>query len=266
MDDVEREGLRRLLWKMSGFMGIELLTYCVMGNHFHALIRVPKRELWLQAQFSGSDGELRLFRHLSTFYSSEFMHDLRSEIEALRLRGQEERAQARLDEFRRRFCDVSIFMKELKQRFTKWLNKRRERRGTVWMDRFKSVLMEGENQTLVAAAYIDLNPVRAGMVDDPKDYRWCGYAEALAGGERAQTGLCQVLGVKDWKRATTSQTFSGRAGYRMVLYDSGRRKVSINGALERLGFPAAKTEDVLLRQAGELSVRQLAMQRWRHRS
>ncbi|MEZ5431159.1 MAG: hypothetical protein R3F31_08270 [Verrucomicrobiales bacterium] len=50
-----------------------------------------------------------------------------------------------------------------------------------------------EAALLTMAAYIDLNPVRAGMVDDPKDYRWCGYAEAVAGGRRARRGLGTML-------------------------------------------------------------------------
>jgi exodeoxyribonuclease V beta subunit len=54
------------------------------------------------------------------------------------------------------------------------------------------------------AAYIDLNPVRAGLVKDPKDYRWCGYAEALSGSRRAQRGLW--LGV-----AETFRDISGDA-------------------------------------------------------
>ena len=45
------------------------------------------------------------------------------------------------------------------------------------------------------AAYIDLNPVRAGLVDDPKDYRWCGYAEAVASNTSARKGLSEALGV-----------------------------------------------------------------------
>jgi len=49
------------------------------------------------------------------------------------------------------------------------------------MERFKSVLVEGKGNPLqTMAAYIDLNPVRAGLVEDPKDYRFCGYAEAVA--------------------------------------------------------------------------------------
>ena len=72
-------------------------------------------------------------------------------------------------------------MKTVKQRFSIWFSKSHQRYGTLWADRFKSVLVEGSGNPLqTMAAYIDLNPVRAGIVDDPKDYRFCGYAEAVA--------------------------------------------------------------------------------------
>ena len=57
-DALEKEAMVKLLWKMSAFCGVELLTYCVMGNHFHALVRVPDRE-WLaenSARRSGGNG------------------------------------------------------------------------------------------------------------------------------------------------------------------------------------------------------------------
>jgi hypothetical protein len=89
-----------------------------------------------------------------------------------------------------RMWDLSAFMKVLKQRFTQWFNGRHARRGTLWEDRFRSVLVEGKGQALRAmAAYIDLNPVRAKLCDDPKDYRWCGYAEAVAGGNEAREAV-----------------------------------------------------------------------------
>ena len=73
-------------------------------------------------------------------------------------------------------------MKAVKQRFSVWYNRSNERFGTLWAERFKSVLVQGQGNPLqTMAAYIDLNPVRAGLVEDPVDYRFCGYAEAVAG-------------------------------------------------------------------------------------
>ncbi len=65
----------------------------------------------------------------------------------------------------------------------------------LWADRFKSLLIEGGEALAAVAAYIELNPVRAGLCADPKDYRYCGYAEALAkGSPLARQGIRTVLG------------------------------------------------------------------------
>jgi hypothetical protein len=75
-------------------------------------------------------------------------------------------------------------MKSLLERFTKWFNRAHSRSGTLWEDRFKSVIVESGTAARTMAAYIDLNPVRAGMVSDPADYRWSSYGEAVGGGKR----------------------------------------------------------------------------------
>ena len=67
--------------------------------------------------------------------------------------------QARL---RGRMYDLSQYMKTLKQRYSQWYNRTASRRGTLWEQRFKSVVVEGSrNALLTMAAYIDLNAVRA---------------------------------------------------------------------------------------------------------
>jgi putative transposase len=138
-DEVEREALAKLLSKMAGFCGVEVLTYCVMSNHFHALVRVPDREEWL-ARFDGPAGEKALLRHLSRFYSRAFMMALETQLAEDRRLGNEAGAQERLNGFKRRLCDVSEYVREVKLRYSKWFNKRHGRKGTLWMERFKSVL------------------------------------------------------------------------------------------------------------------------------
>jgi hypothetical protein len=122
--------------------------------------------------------------------------------------------------------DISVFVKELKQRFSKWYNKRTERFGTLWAERFKSVLVEDQPGSLRGvAAYIDLNPVRAGLVKDPKDYRWSGYAEGMGGSRGARAGLGLVEQRDNWSQVA--------AAYRQVLYvkaaESGH---SVKAAIE----------------------------------
>ncbi len=259
-DEVEKEALRRVIWRMAEFSGVKVVTYCVMGNHFHLLAEVPHRETWLE-RFAGPEGEEKLFEHLRTLYSRAYLGLLQDELADLRARGLTVLAEQRVEALKKRFCDLSLFVKEIKERFSRWFNKRRGRRGTLWMDRFKSVIVEGKGEALrTMAAYIDLNPVRAGVVKDPKDYRWCGYAEALGGSRRAQRGLCKALNkpVDGWKSA------GGAEAYRCLLHDEGREvKDAQNEQVVRRGVTAESARAVLAK-GGKLSSGELVRLRVRY--
>jgi hypothetical protein len=259
-DVVEKEALRRVIWRMAEFCGIKVVTYCLMGNHFHLLAEVPHRESWLQ-RFEGPLGEAKLLEHLRILYSKTYVGLLRDELSDLRQRGLEILAQQKVEALKKRFCELSLFVKEVKERFSRWFNKRRGRRGTLWMDRFKSVLVEGQGEALrTMAAYIDLNPVRAGLVKDPKDYRWCGYAEALGGSRRAQRGLCKAIGkpVDGWQRAGAAEA------YRCILFDEGREvKDAQNETVVERGV-SGESARVVLAERGKLSPAELVRLRVRY--
>jgi putative transposase len=259
-DDVEKEALKRLMWRLADFCGVKLVTYCVMGNHFHLLVEVPKKDAWLE-RFAGPQGEEKLMEHLGVLYSKTYVGLLRQDLAELRRMGLEKRAQERLEAIKKRFCDLSIYVKEVKERYSRWFNKRRGRRGTLWMDRFKSVMVESGGEALRAmAAYIDLNPVRAKLVEDPKDYRWCGYAEALSGSRRAQRGLCKAVAkpVDGWK------THDAGESYRCLLFASGNEvKEGLNENIARPGIHAEKTREVLA-ERGKLSAGELIRLRVRY--
>ena len=73
---------------------------------------------------------------------------------------------------REKLASLSEFVREIKVNFTRFYNKRHGRRGYFWGDRFKSVIVEKGETLINCLAYIDLNPVRAGIVERPEDYRW----------------------------------------------------------------------------------------------
>jgi hypothetical protein len=86
------------------------------------------------------------------------------------------------------------------------------------MERFKSVLVEDSREVRgIMATYIDLNPVRAEMVEDPKNYRHCGYGAAMGGDERCRRGIMAVTGIRDWEKAS--------ATYRLYLMERGQIQV-----------------------------------------
>ena len=66
-------------------------------------------------------------------------------------------------------------MKHLGQRYVQYVNRTYQRSGTLWEGRFRSCLAQSEDYVLACHRYIELNPVRAGMVTKPQDYRWSSY-------------------------------------------------------------------------------------------
>jgi REP element-mobilizing transposase RayT len=208
--DGEREKFRMFMRMMENFSGCRVLTYCVMSNHFHVLLEVPPMP-------AGGIPDAELLRRLGVFYGENFVKSVADELEAARAEGgieggNPERVAEIHGRFTKRMHDLSEFMKTVLQRFTRWFNRTHSRSGTLWEERFKSVIVESGTAARTMAAYIDLNPVRAGMVEDPADYRWSGYGEAVGGGakgngKKAREGLV---------RAITSDTDTG--------FDAGKWK------------------------------------------
>jgi putative transposase len=189
LGDAEKEQFVTYLRMYEAFSQVRVLTHCVMSNHFHILLEVPAPPPDRGASWS----DRKFLRHLETLYSAGEVAEVGRRLRELRKNTSPEAAEAFREKYFRRMWDLSQFMKTLKQRFTRWFNRTHGRTGTLWEERFKSVLVEDGHAARTMAAYIDLNPVRAGLVDDPKDYRWCGYAEAVAGKERAREGLQRVM-------------------------------------------------------------------------
>jgi len=216
--DVEKEAFRKLMRRMERFSGVEVLTYAVMGNHFHLLLRVPEREKFLRKFKRGTNlqQEERLLDHLKLLYSKAYLTQLKAELDVMTEKKMDNLYRKTIEGYLGRLCSLEHFMKELKERFSRWFNKRHGRRGTLWQDRYRSLLVEDGGALRTMAAYIDLNPVRAGLVDDPKDYRWCGFAEALGGSKRARRALCVIL-----EMTVASWEGNARESYRRLLLGTG---------------------------------------------
>ena len=187
-NDEDKTHIVDQIHRMAVFCGIEVNTYAVMTNHFHILLHVlPKAEL--------TDEELAA--RVAALYGHDKAEGFRSGWAAYRRDGGAA-AMQRLEEERgallRRMGDLSNFMKELKQWISRDYNRKVGRVGTLWEDRFWSCLLEDSAETLSSvAAYIDRNAVRAGIVERPEDYKWCGYAQAHAGHEAAQKALAAIF-------------------------------------------------------------------------
>lgn len=76
---------------------------------------------------------------------------------------------------------VSRVMQSVGRRYVQYVNRTYRRSGTLWESRHKASLVDAERYLLVCHRYIELNPVAAGMVKHPGDYRWSSYAANALG-------------------------------------------------------------------------------------
>jgi REP element-mobilizing transposase RayT len=180
------------------FSGCRVLSYCIMSNHFHILLEVPPMP-------KTGLGDEELFKRLAAIYSEAVVAVVAKELAEARLTANEAEAAAIHGRFTYRMHNLSEFMKTLLQRFTRGFNRSHQRCGTLWEERFRSVIVESGIAARTMAAYIDLNPVRAGMVTDPAEYRWSSYGEAIGGsnqgnGNKARAGLVRAYFFEQQKR------------------------------------------------------------------
>jgi len=205
----EAEYFVGLMQRLERVCGVRVLTYALMSNHFHILCKVPERrelsdeELLnrIEAGF-GPARRKQVAEQLTAWTKDDSSADVARELR---------------ERYLSRMFDVSIFIKELKGRFAQWYNRRHGRYGVLWAERFKSVLVEPGHALSAVAAYIDLNPLRAGLCEDPKDYRYSGYAEAVAKNSvKAQQALGEALGFdldRSWREVSRE--------YRKLLFQTG---------------------------------------------
>ena len=78
-------------------------------------------------------------------------------------------------------ASLSQLMQAVGRRYVRYLNAAHKRTGTLWEGRFKSAVIDSDRYLLTCMRYIELNPVRARMVDEPGDYRWSSFASNALG-------------------------------------------------------------------------------------
>lgn len=170
-----------------------LAALCVMGNHYHAVARFE---------------EFRRLSRRELMRRARLLNPGRLGEDRLGCWGEEDWAR-----FNRRLFDVSDFMKDVQQHFSVWYNRRHDRRGHFWGERFKATVLEGPLTALGAVIYAELNPVRAGLVKRPEDYRYSSCFLRSIKKADDFTPLTELTGITDAEEA-------GRH-YRSLLYWRG---------------------------------------------
>jgi len=201
-DPMAREQLLRTLRKYLQVYFCQAAGFSLMGNHYHLVVRFSKfRPLSSQ----------QLYRRAQQLYP----HPHR----VLRSPRQWQR-------FHRRLFDVSEFMRNVQQSYAKWYNRHYQRRGSFWGERFKSSILGDSNALLNALIYVELNPVRAGLVERPEDWRW-------------SSASLRLLGQDDWLIPLEELMTDGSdpetlcADYRALLYHRGAIRTKPNSSVIR---------------------------------
>ncbi|MDP3849660.1 MAG: transposase [Luteolibacter sp.] len=275
----DKEQFRTYMRMYENFSGCRVLSYCLMSNHIHLLLEVPPMPR------SGFSDEQLVARIRAIYNDAQVAEVAKELIEARKVvaEGRVRDGEAYVLEIHERFTyrmhDLSEFMKGLMQRFTQWYNRSHERRGNLWEETFKSVVVEDGVASRTVAAYIDLNPVRAGIVEDPADYRWSSYGEATGGGgmgkgKKARAGLVRaIMADKGWEAHECH--WAGRVSreYRMLFLQQAeeRAEETINpqGELEtkmlRKGMNPVQATAQLERLESRRDVALAQVLRWRVR-
>ncbi len=132
----EKQHFLTLLRKLSKLFFVDVLAYVIMDNHFHLLILLIR----MVPSINFSDEEV--LRRIEFFYGPKKI------VSAYEL-----------PYWRRKLEDLSEFVKYLKQLFAQWYNKRHNRKGHLWSQRFHSVLLQKGEAVIAAAIYTELNPI-----------------------------------------------------------------------------------------------------------
>ncbi len=189
--NVEKEKFVNIIKRYSKLYFAEIIGFTIMDNHWHLLtIMHPERN------FSDEDIKNRFidFHGKDTFFPAE-----------------------RIPYFREKWSSLSEFIRDIKQSFSRFYNKIHNRRGTLWGERFKSVIVQNGETLINCLAYIDLNSIRAGIVKKPDDYRWSSI------GYHAQTDnkddfLSLNFGLVEFGQMNEKERFRR---YRKYLYEAG---------------------------------------------
>ena len=188
----EKDYLVELIKRMANLFFTEIFGFCVMGNHFHLLVRmIPEHQF--------TDEEVK--KRLAHFYGEK-----KAPVD-----------EGQMPLMRQKLASLSEFMREIKVNFARFYNKRHGRRGYFWGDRFKSLIVQHGETLINCLAYIDLNPMRAGIVEKPEDYRWSSLGYHIQTGNKGgflstDFGLAE-LNVKSQKARVRR--------YRKYVYEAG---------------------------------------------
>lgn len=159
-----KDKLVELIRKAAEFSGIGIEACAVLDNHFHIVCKVVRTEEKVD--------EEEIIRRVRVLKGVKAADALALKWEGMVAAGFYALLEEELESYRVRMNDISAFMKTLKELFAIWYNKEFEYSGSIWSGVFKSTMIEDGRYLEFCRRYVLMNPIRAGIVAQLKDYRW----------------------------------------------------------------------------------------------
>ncbi|HHQ49062.1 MAG TPA: hypothetical protein ENK19_09305 [Acidobacteria bacterium] len=212
----EKAVTRRLIGLIEHFTSIyfcEVAAFCVMGNHYHLVVRFdaprPVRREELEARARAMYPGKRYAVATGGWTDDDW------------------------ERYRKRLFDLSELMRNVQSGFARWYNDSFRRWGKLWGDRFKSVVLGDMQAVLDCMLYVDLNPVRAGLVERPEE--WQGSSIHL-----------REIGKGGWLMPVEKVLV---AASRQAALGEYRQRLYYRGAVRSKGNQAAISQEVLAAEA-----------------
>lgn len=156
-----RELIRNRMEFLASVMGVEVLTFCVMSNHIHLILRNRP-----DVVDSWSDDEIaqRWWQLCPTRKDKDGTAKQPTELELIAIKGDAKQ----LKEKRSRLGSISWFMRFLSEKVARQANKQDKCTGRFWEGRFKAQVLLDDAALLTCMQYVDLNPIRAALATAPE--------------------------------------------------------------------------------------------------
>ena len=196
-----KDNMLKLARKAAEFSGVKLIAVTIMDNHFHILCSVTRTDETVPRE--------ELIRRVGVLKGEKAAEDLSVYWDELEAAGFTSTLEGHMNRLRVRMNDISAFMKTMKELYSMWYNRKYDYSGSIWSGVFKSTMIESGRYLEYCHRYIVMNPIRAGIVNQIKDYRWV-WSENFA--ENSLSAGCHPEG----EAGSMGSLPGGEGGYRKV--------------------------------------------------
>ena len=174
-----KQDIKDRLALLAEVFAIDVCAYAILSNHYHLVLHIDE-----QTALEWSDMEVA--RRWTWLFTGPAL--VRAFVAGQKLtEAQQNIVHKHIQDYRKRLCDMSWFMKCLNEPIARQANAEDNTTGHFWQARFSSQALLDEAAVLTAMAYVDLNPIRAGIAETPETSDFTSVQQRIAAWKGRQT-------------------------------------------------------------------------------